>query len=83
MSGDISWMKERFEALKEQGLEWNPPTLQSANQPRVTMDGKSTIMLSANNYLNLTNHPKIVQAMIDATTKYLSLIHISEPTRPY
>ena len=63
-------MKERFEALKEQGLEWNPPTLQSANQPRVTMDGKSTIMLSANNYLNLTNHPKIVQAMIEATEKY-------------
>ena len=70
VSGDTSWMKERFEALKEHGLEWNPPTLQSANQPRVTMDGKSTIMLSANNYLNLTNHPKIVQAMIDATTKY-------------
>ena len=28
------------------------------------MDGKSTIMLSANNYLNLTNHPKIVQATL-------------------
>ena len=63
-------MKKRFEVLKEQGLEWNPPTLQSANQPRVTMDGKSTIMLSSNNYLNLTNHPKIVQAMIEATEKY-------------
>tara|TARA_B100000902_G_scaffold99150_1_gene101556 strand:- start:19544 stop:20596 length:1053 start_codon:yes stop_codon:yes gene_type:complete len=27
-------------------------------------------MLSANNYLNLTNHPKVVAAMIDATRKY-------------
>ena len=63
-------MKKRFDDLKGQGLEWNPPTLQSANQPRVTMDGRSTIMLSANNYLNLTNHPRVVQAMIDATIKY-------------
>ena len=63
-------MKKRFDELKGQGLEWNPPTLQSANQPRVTMDGRSTIMLSANNYLNLTNHPRVVQAMIDATKKY-------------
>ena len=63
-------MKKRFDDLKGQGLEWNPPTLQSANQPRVTMDGRSTIMLSANNYLNLTNHPRVVQAMIDATNKY-------------
>lgn len=63
-------MKKRFDDLKGQGLEWNPPTLQSANQPRVTMNGRSTIMLSANNYLNLTNHPRVVQAMIDATKKY-------------
>ena len=63
-------MKKRFDELKGQGLEWNPPTLQSANQPRVTMDGRTTIMLSANNYLNLTNHPRVVQAMIDATEKY-------------
>ena len=63
-------MKKRFDDLKGQGLEWNPPTLQSANQPRVTMDGRTTIMLSANNYLNLTNHPRVVQAMIDATKKY-------------
>ena len=34
------------------------------------MDGRSTIMLSANNYLNLTNHPRVVQAMIDAAKKY-------------
>ena len=27
-------------------------------------------MLSANNYLNLTTHPKVVDAMISATKKY-------------
>lgn len=63
-------MKERFDSLKSQGLEWNPPTLETANQPRCTIDGRPTIMLSANNYLNLTNHPKVVEAMIAATRKY-------------
>ena len=63
-------MRERFESLQSQGLDWSPPTLESANEPRCIIDGKSTIMLSANNYLNLTNHPKVVAAMIDATRKY-------------
>ncbi|HJO42869.1 MAG TPA: aminotransferase class I/II-fold pyridoxal phosphate-dependent enzyme [Candidatus Thalassarchaeaceae archaeon] len=70
MTGDTSWMKERYEALRSQGLDWNPPTLETANEPRCVMDGRSTIMLSANNYLNLTNHPKVIAAMIDATQKY-------------
>jgi len=70
VSGDTTWMRERFESLQSQGLDWSPPTLESANEPRCIIDGKSTIMLSANNYLNLTNHPKVVAAMIDATRKY-------------
>lgn len=63
-------MKERYDSLRSQGLEWNPPTLETANLPRCMMDGRPTIMLSANNYLNLTNHPKIIEAMIEATRKY-------------
>ncbi len=63
-------MKERYDSLRSQGLEWNPPTLETANLPRCTMDGRPTIMLSANNYLNLTSHPKIIEAMIEATRKY-------------
>lgn len=63
-------MKERYDSLRSQGLEWNPPTLETANQPRCTMDGRPTIMLSANNYLNLTSHPKVIDAMIEATRKY-------------
>ena len=63
-------MKERYDSLRSQGLEWNPPTLETANLPRCTMDGRPTIMLSANNYLNLTSHPKVIEAMIEATRKY-------------
>jgi len=70
MPGDMSWMKERYEQLSSQSLLWEPPTLESSNEPRCTIEGKSTIMLSANNYLNLTTHPKVVEAMIAATKKY-------------
>ena len=70
MAGDLSWMEERYSHLKQQSLLWQPPTLESANTPRCTMDGKPTIMLSANNYLNLTTHPKVVEASIAATRKY-------------
>ncbi|MDP6870942.1 MAG: aminotransferase class I/II-fold pyridoxal phosphate-dependent enzyme [Candidatus Thalassarchaeaceae archaeon] len=70
MAADLSWMGKRYEELRSQGLDWNPPTLESASEPRCIVDGKETIMLSANNYLNLTTHPKVVQAAIEATRKY-------------
>ena len=67
MVADLSWMKHRYDELVEQGLDWNPPTLESANAPRCNVDGSEMIMLSANNYLNLTTHPKVVTATIEAT----------------
>lgn len=70
MAGDLSWMNARFRELDEQSLLWQPPTLEGSNSARCIMDGKPTIMLSANNYLNLTTHPRVVEAAIEATRKY-------------
>jgi len=70
MSVDLSWMKDGIHNLRNQGLEWNPPTLEGASQPRCIIDGKEMLMLSSNNYLNLTMHPKVIQATIEATKKY-------------
>ena len=70
MAADLSWMRERYEQLRSQGLDWNPPTLQSASEPRCIIDGQEMVMLSANNYLNLATHPKVVEASIEATRKY-------------
>lgn len=63
-------MRERFETLKSQNLLWEPPTLESASTPSCTVDGKEMIMLSANNYLNLTTHPKVIAAAVESTKKY-------------
>jgi glycine C-acetyltransferase len=70
MAKDLDWMRMRYEELTSSGLNWEPPVLESANAPRVTIDGKETIMLSANNYLNLSTHPRVVEAAIDATRLY-------------
>ena len=70
MVADTSWMSRRFNELQNQGLDWNPPTLETANDAKCTIDGKQTIMLSSNNYLNLTNHQRVIDAMTSATKKY-------------
>lgn len=70
MAGDLSWMSDRLDELKSQDLEWSPPVLESASGPHCKVGGKDMIMLSANNYLNLTTHPKVVEAALQATRKY-------------
>ncbi len=70
MPGDLSWMQARHDELAAGSLLWEPPTLEGPNRPRCTMEGRETIMLSANNYLNLTTHPKVVEASIAATQAY-------------
>ena len=63
-------MSDRLDELKSQDLEWSPPVLESASGPHCKVGGKDMIMLSANNYLNLTTHPKVVEAALQATRKY-------------
>ena len=70
MAADLSWMRERYEQLRSQGLDWDPPALQSASEPHCMVDGREMILLSANNYLNLATHPKVVAAAVEATRKY-------------
>ena len=45
-------------------------TIESAQDPEVTMNGKKMIMVGSNNYLGLTNHPKVKEAAIEAIRKY-------------
>ncbi len=56
--------------MVQEDLTWEPKELQSNSGPSCTIDGKDVIMLAANNYLNLSTHPKVVNAMIEATEKY-------------
>ncbi|MGE5838711.1 MAG: aminotransferase class I/II-fold pyridoxal phosphate-dependent enzyme [Deltaproteobacteria bacterium] len=44
--------------------------VESAQDPEVIVEGKKMIMLGSNNYLGLTNHPKVKEAAIEAVKKY-------------
>jgi len=56
--------------LVRESLNWELRVLESASEPICIVDGKKVLMLCANNYLNLATHPKVVEAMIEATRKY-------------
>ena len=44
--------------------------IESAQDPEVTMSGRRMIMVGSNNYLGLTNHPRVKEAAIEAVKKY-------------
>ncbi|HXX56385.1 MAG TPA: pyridoxal phosphate-dependent aminotransferase family protein [Thermodesulfovibrionales bacterium] len=44
--------------------------VESAQDPEVTINGRRMIMVGSNNYLGLTNHPKVKEAAIQAVKKY-------------
>lgn len=44
--------------------------IESPQDPEVIMNGKKMIMIGSNNYLGLTNHPKIKESAINAIKKY-------------
>jgi len=45
-------------------------TIESAQDPVIIMNGRRMIMVGSNNYLGLTNHPKVKEAAIEAIRKY-------------
>lgn len=63
----------RFTKAKElMAVEMYPyfRVVESAQDPEVIINGKKMIMVGSNNYLGLTNHPKVKEASIEAVKKY-------------
>jgi 8-amino-7-oxononanoate synthase len=44
--------------------------IESAQDPEVTIKGRKMIMVGSNNYLGLTNHPKVKEAALGAIRQY-------------
>jgi glycine C-acetyltransferase len=64
------FLKEEYEDLVSKHLEWNIHVLESGSKPHSIVDHKEVIMLCSNNYLNLSNHPRLVKGAIAAAKKY-------------
>jgi 8-amino-7-oxononanoate synthase len=56
--------------LKENGYYFFFRKLQSPQDSEVVVDGKRVIMIGSNNYLGLTNHPRVKEAAIKAIEKF-------------
>jgi 8-amino-7-oxononanoate synthase len=72
-SADIFGKCFRFDKAKElmsQGLYPYFRVIESAQEPEIIMNGRRMIMIGSNNYLGLTNHPKVKEAAIEAIKKY-------------
>jgi glycine C-acetyltransferase len=65
-----AFLREEYQDLVAKGFDWRPPTLEGPAGARARYNGKDCIVLCANNYLNLANHPKLKEAAIAATQKY-------------
>src|SRR5438132_9505092 len=64
------FLLDELEQLREQGRVRPLRVLGSAEDTEVVVDGKHVLNLSSNNYLGLTTHPRLKQAMIEATERW-------------
>ncbi len=65
-----AFLREEYEALVAQSLDWKIRVLKGPSAPHSNVAGKDVIMLCSNNYLSLSNHPKVKRAAIQATREY-------------
>jgi glycine C-acetyltransferase len=66
----LDFLKDELADLKNRGV-FQPLRVVSGEQlPTSIIDGKKVVNLSSNNYLGLATHPKMREAMIEATKKF-------------
>jgi len=65
-----SFLREEYEDLVKNNFDWKLRILETGSKPHSVVDGKKVIMLCSNNYLNLSNHPRLIKGAIAAAKKY-------------
>src|SRR5580693_4181722 len=66
----LQYLTEQLESWRKAGTYQRLRELESPCEPIAKFDGKEVINLASNNYLGLANHPKLVEAEIDAARRY-------------
>jgi len=66
MRNPTAFLREEYEDLVRNQIDWKLSVLQGPSAPWCTVDGKKVLMFCSNNYLGLSNHPKLKQAAIEA-----------------
>lgn len=66
----LSYLSAQLETWRQAGTYQRLRVLESPCEPVATFDGKKVINLASNNYLGLADHPKLVEAAVEAAKKY-------------
>jgi len=66
----LAYMSAELDDLRRQGLLRSLRVLQSEQAARASIDGRSVVNLSSNNYLGLTTHPKLRACAEQAIRRY-------------
>src|SRR5579871_1318325 len=66
----LAYLSEQLEEWKQAGTYQRLRVLQSPCEPISRFDGREVINLASNNYLGLADHPKLVEAEVEAAKKY-------------
>jgi glycine C-acetyltransferase len=70
MPNPLAYLTQQLENWRQAGTYQHLRRLESACEPVANFDGKEVINLASNNYLGLANHPKLVEAEIDAARRF-------------
>src|SRR5881296_3268695 len=65
----LGYLSTELDTLKQQGLYRRLRILEDEQKAKTTIDHRSVVNLSSNNYLGLTTHPRLRDAALDATRK--------------
>jgi glycine C-acetyltransferase len=66
MRNPTAFLQEEYEDLVKNELDWKIRILQGPSTPWCNVDGKRVLMFCSNNYLGLSNHPRLKEAAIKA-----------------
>src|SRR2546422_8148910 len=66
----LAYLTAELTTLKAQGLYRKLRILEDEQKPKTTVDHRSVVSLSSNNYLGLTTHPRLRERALEATRKY-------------
>jgi glycine C-acetyltransferase len=66
----LGYLSAQLKSWRDAGTFQHLRTLESACEPVSRFDGREVINLASNNYLGLANHPKLVEASVDAAKRF-------------
>ncbi len=66
MRDPTSFLSQEYDDLVRQELDWKLRVLGGPSTPWCMVDGKKVLMFCSNNYLGLSNHPRLKAAAIEA-----------------